>query len=296
MSIEEFEVVDLPNCKGPNELHVIELNDEKKLSLPTRFLEAIFPIVFIPGLHSKGNPESLHLTPGTRIIGTGFLVDGEKGLFMTAAHVIPQELMENHRKEPVVATLLFTNSTTFDIIPIIDFCSDRDHDVGIGYLGNLQRSSHPVPFFPKLARFLTCGEMNGLFVCVGYQDTIYSDISKIELQPPLFVGHKIKLENKTRRVEDSFGNMIDVKGPFLKTSFQARPGTSGGPLFGFKNTAVANEYQVEVMGIVSHSTVSQYVNPETYSTLTQTALKVSLTGPHFNAGGKSLGEVWERAH
>lgn len=205
----------------------VDLVDGGTMRFPARATRALIAIVELPA--SFANASELPGVPaGSRVRGTGFFIY-RNGLFVTAAHLSSavlslEQLVEDRR----VAALVFGDRQVAHLQPILALIADESTDVAVGCLGMPTSISefHYLPISPLPLP----EDMSGLrCVVAGFQETLHDD-ERIDLNPKMFHGGPVALDQQPVRMELP-GNMYRlVNGPFIVARAKAKRGISGGPM------------------------------------------------------------------
>ena len=248
----------------PQEFLPIQLPNDDELHLRARFYTAVVPIIHDPTgayiVHEEGKPTQL--APNATMIGTGFSVHPKFGIFLTAAHLVPETESEA-RTSTSIAVFFRTPGGKGVVIPLIGIEADRENDVAIGMAG-VTFQDFDYPCLPICPEPFDLSEV--VLVAAGYPGTAHSE-KRVDIWPATYIG-----ESSGERLNDRFTvphlnpfnvpprkEYLHLAGDFIRVPMKALGGMSGGPVCAFNMGQIEGRRRVEtervtngrVVGIMS---------------------------------------------
>jgi hypothetical protein len=224
--VDHYPTIDGPGAWRPDEILYLDLPNNERLGLPWQAYAAVMPVVHDPsGTVVVEIEGKLKVAPEACVPGTAFSVFPQYGLFVTAAHVLPDDA-ERAVARNEVAVLLPTPAGRRLPLRIRNVVLDRDNDVALCSAGIVFQDFH-YPYIPPL---LEDDDLRGdvVLYASGFPDTSHS-ADRIDLLPTAYVGERAERITGKYQVR-SRGSSISLSGDFIRVEMNSRPGMSGGPL------------------------------------------------------------------
>jgi hypothetical protein len=289
---------DYPHIDGgkPDEIVYLTLPNNGILGLRWQHHAAVVPVLHDSnGIALERVNGKLKVIGNPRIPGTAFCVFPQYGLFVTAAHVLPDDA-ERAMERNELAVALPTPAGPRVALALRKVAIDAKNDVALCCAG-VEFKDFQYPYMPIALNEESLSDDVVLYAA-GFPGTTYT-AKTIDLQPTAYVGEGAERLTGSFSVIVGESKSLKLSGKFIRVQMNARPGLSGGPLCASSIDPTKPKYKKEwdrlkggVVGVMSWREVDHPSFKILYGFFADARVALDLRLPID--GAYTLRELYER--